>query len=162
MSSLDPLAVLEIDARNEVEALLMEFDDGWQVDSLEAFCKRLDRYESEKFRTVALVELVKIDLQRSWGAGNERLIEDYLDSFPQLGNLETVESELIAAEYGARRGVDAELCLAEYGTRFPAKFAEVKRIVRQLVESKTEGSPSPFHLQGERAQASIDTSRVDA
>ena len=69
MSPADPLAVLEVAERNELEALLMDFDQAWVPESLDEFGRRFASHPSQQFRDLALSNLVKVDLQRSWSAG---------------------------------------------------------------------------------------------
>lgn len=129
MSSSDPMAVLEIAARNELESLLMEFDGTWGPNSLDQYGGRLISHPDKEFRSLGLAELVKIDLHRSWAAGKGRLLEDYLRLFPPLGNTGSVRVDLIAAEYDARRD-DGLKVLAEMpslktlmlGTSFKERF----------------------------------------
>ena len=140
MSSPDPLAVLEIAARNELESMLMEFDGMWRPNSLDEYGGRLESHPNQEFRDLALAELVKIDLQRSWAAGKGRLIEDYLKMFPRLGKAESVRADLIAAEYDARNELDSELSLANYESRFPRQFQELKQLARRQMESNANSS----------------------
>ncbi|MEM6471175.1 MAG: family 16 glycoside hydrolase [Planctomycetota bacterium] len=160
MSSHDPLAVLEVAARNELESMLMEFDGKWEMESIGQFGERLLAHPDQKYRSLALAELVKIDLQRSWASGRGKLIEDYLRQFPSLGDRESVSADLIAAEYEARIGADSKLSLAGCESRFPRQFHEVKQLIRRLTDSSSQSS-SPTNRATQAGQASIDTSRID-
>ncbi len=161
MSSPDPLAVLEVAERNELESLLMEFDGNWRANSLDEYGRRVAFNPDQQYRRVAMAELVKVDLHRNWSGGNGRLLEEYLDQFPTLGNAESVTADLILAEYEARSTVDPELALASYESRFPKRFQQVKQLAGELFESSMADSSSPKRTEKELAQASIDTSRVD-
>ena len=162
MSSHDPLAVLEIATRNQLESMLMEFDGSWSPDSLDEYGEQIAFHPDEDYRSLALAELVKIDLQRTWSAGKGRLVEDYLGMFPALGNAESVSADLIAAEYDARNGVDSDLTLESYEGRFPKQIQRVKQLVSQLMESNAKSSSPKANKEKELGQASIDTSRVKA
>ena len=59
MSSPDPLVVLEVAARNELESLLMEFDGSWDSHLLDKFEQRIASHPQPKYRSVAMAELVK-------------------------------------------------------------------------------------------------------
>ncbi|MCM2372741.1 serine/threonine-protein kinase [Aporhodopirellula aestuarii] len=161
MSSPDPLAVLEVAERNELESLLMEFDGNWRANSLDEYGRRVALNPDQQYRRVALAELVKVDLHRNWSGGNGRLLDEYLDQFPTLGNTESVTADLILAEYEARSTVDPELALASYESRFPKRFQQVKQLAGELFDSSMTDSSSPKRTEKELAQASIDTSRVD-
>ncbi len=75
MSKPDQLATLNVEQRNELESLLMEFDQAWSPSLLSDYCARLESGESRRFRQVALSQLVKIDMQRQWSAGNRKELE---------------------------------------------------------------------------------------
>ncbi len=160
MSSTDPLAVLEVADRNELEALLMDFDQAWEPESLGKLGQRAASHPNQQYRDLALSELVKVDLQRSWSAASGRMLEEYLEKFPSLGNQESVDANLIIAEFEARSSVDSELVLASYESRFPSQFPQVKQLASQLLDSSMTDS-SPKRIKAELAQASIDTSRID-
>jgi hypothetical protein len=66
----DRLTTLTFENRNKLETMLMEFDESWTTSSLKKAAQLLatDAFEKD-FRQLAVVELVKIDLQRRWSAG---------------------------------------------------------------------------------------------
>ncbi len=156
MSSTDRLGVLEAGQRNELESLLMEFDQAWTPNSLNKFGSRLASHPDAAFHGIALAELVKIDLQRHWSAGNRRLLEDYLQQYPVLGAADSVAADLILAEFDARRGVDAGVAVADYEDRFPQQF----RVLEQLAGALLDSAESRRGV-GRSVQASTDTSRFD-
>ncbi len=159
MSSPDPLAVLEIAARNELELMLLEFDESWKQDSLDQYGERLVSHPDKNYQSLALAELVKIDLQRCWATGNGRLIEEYLRQFPLLGNAESISVDLIAAEYDARNGIDPNFSLASYEPRFPKQFEQVEQLAARPMDSGATASTPTKHAA--ELQASIDTSRIE-
>jgi hypothetical protein len=56
-----------------------------------------------RLRLPALVEMVKIDLERQWQLGRRISLEEYLKLYPELGAPETVSADLIQAEFKVRR-----------------------------------------------------------
>ena len=84
MSASKSLAGLAVEQRNQLESLLMDFDQNWRPGSLADFSRRLEPSASDAYRRLALTELVKIDLQRSWAARDGRPLEKYLAEFPGL------------------------------------------------------------------------------
>ena len=66
MSAADPLAVLQANERNELEALLLDFDENWAPGALEKTAGRVASNPSQRYGQLALAELVKVDLQRSF------------------------------------------------------------------------------------------------
>ena len=109
----------------------------------------------------ASAELVKIDLQRSWSAGEKRWLEDYLRRFPHLGTPESVDPDLIFAEYEACRNVIQDIDLRSYESRFPNQFDQLQRLERVAVDSAPAGSRMSRPTTTEPSQASIDTSRIE-
>src|SRR5271156_5393747 len=54
------------------------------------------------FRGAAMAELVKVDLERRWAAGDRRRVEDYLNQYPELrGNADSL-TEMVQQEYSVR------------------------------------------------------------
>ncbi|WP_182865310.1 family 16 glycoside hydrolase [Rhodopirellula sp. JC639] len=154
------LALLAVDQRNTLESLLMAFDLEWSADALVAYCDRLRSESTSPYREIAISELVKIDLHRSWSVGRTPLLEDYVRQISTLGTTETVSAELIVAEYEARRSAGSNVDLASYESRFPNQFARVRRLVSELVDSRL--TPHADHgPSAQPAQASIDTSRIE-
>jgi serine/threonine protein kinase/WD40 repeat protein len=151
MSSFNQLAVLAINQRNQLESLLMEFDQAWTPDLLGDYHDRLESDDNKMYRQLAIAELVKIDLQRSWSSGQGQLLEDYCKRIADLGDADSVDPDLILVEYAARRSVDADLDLQSYASRFPKQFEQVARRASEFLESNLASKP---------VQASIDTSRV--
>ena len=149
MSAEQSLAGLAVAQRNELESLLMEFDQDWRPDLLPDFCARLDSTGSDEYRRLALSELVKIDLQRRWAAGEGRLLEEYLGQFPSLGAVDEVAPDLILVEYDSRRSAEPDLELQSYSERFPQQFEELPRLAEQASESAARPP-----------EASIETSRI--
>ena len=161
MSAADPLAVLEVNERNELEALLLEFDESWTLGSFKQTARRVASHPSQQYGDLALAELAKVDLQRSWSAGNGRTLDEYLDQFPSLGTTDTVAADLVVAEFEARSNIDADLVLASYESRFPKQFSHVQELVSKLSESGVADSLRPKRTEAELGQASIDTSRIE-
>ncbi len=158
--SVDRLAVLEDAERNELESLLMDFDQGWEVSSLDQYTGVLASHPSARFRESATAELIKIDMQRSWATGEKRWLEEYLQRFPHLGTLETVDPDLIFAEYEARKNSDQDIDLDCYEARFPNQFDQLQRLGREWIDSTPTGSRLSRRTAAEPSQASIDTSRI--
>src|SRR3954452_17047667 len=59
----------------------------------------LMRGSLETQRLTALVEMIKLDLNRQCLQGRPVRLEWYLESFPELGTVESISPELILAEY---------------------------------------------------------------
>lgn len=147
MSPADPLAELDVARRNELESLLMEFDLNWTPELLAKICAAAEANPMSIPEKMTVSELVKIDMQRRWGIRRGQLLEYYLDQYPILGMAEDADTDLIVAEFEARRMTGETPDTDSYRERFPRQFDAFKRRVTDPSES--------------RVQASIDTSRID-
>jgi hypothetical protein len=67
----------------------------------------------EKFRSVALVELVRVDFERRWKKGQLRKIVEYLREYPEIRESGAF-SELLQAEFDFRRRAGDTPDVAEY------------------------------------------------
>jgi hypothetical protein len=152
----DRLTTLTFENRNKLETMLMEFDESWTTSSLKKAAQLLatDAFEKD-FRQLAVVELVKIDLQRRWSAGQGKLIEDYYQLLPTL-ELE-VDAELIVVEFNERRRVEKDVNISEYQDRFPDCYSDVTQIV-----SENEFFDNDISATVGPGQANIETSRIAA
>src|SRR5262249_1822023 len=109
----------------QLEAWLVDFDCRWAPGHLRA---RLLLLPAEApWRRHALVEMVKIDLERRWQHGERVGLADYLRDFPEL---ETLPADLLLAEGEVRRqSPDQPLTPAPHpavpptGLDWPAGFA---------------------------------------
>jgi serine/threonine protein kinase len=175
MSPVKSLRMLDATERNRLESLLLEFEGDWKSESLAKFEQMASVHPNKAFRHVALMELVKIDMQRRWSIGEPRRLETYLEQYSQLGDSASVPAELVAAEFEARRNTDSDLSWNDYAARFPKQCERAQVIVQQWQDSLDPGASDSASLGTPRAadsqaslrthpeelQASIDTSRVD-
>jgi tetratricopeptide (TPR) repeat protein len=77
-------------------------------------------------RRVALLTMIRIDLEQRWRQGRPTGVEVYLGQYPELGTVDTVPVELILAEYEARRQV-APVDVSAFLQRFPRRAEELRR-----------------------------------
>jgi serine/threonine protein kinase len=101
--------------------------EGWLIDFDRRWCPELMRVRAPAlpadapWRLPALIEMVKIDLERRWQRGERVVLADYLRDYPELGTPQTVAADLIRAEYDVRRQfgetVDPVAFLGLYGAR---------------------------------------------
>ncbi len=114
----DVLSGLDRSARARLESLLVRFDLNWGPDELATAVAGLPA--DEPTRRAALVELVKIDLERQWRAGRAALVEDYVRRYPALG---PATATLVRAEIEARGQAGAAAPRDEFHRRFPDLFS---------------------------------------
>src|SRR5262249_61557097 len=79
----DEFLRLPPEQRQALEAQLLDFDRNWDEGRLGVRAAALPA--DQPWRRPALVELVKIDLERRWQAGQPRRGEDYLGGVPPPG-----------------------------------------------------------------------------
>src|SRR5262249_34074011 len=83
-------------------------------------------------RAELLARLAQIDLERRWGsrvgepASDRWRLEDYVRVLPELGPVEQLPVDLIAAEYQALRSSGEPVTLDDYAERFPARWSELQ------------------------------------
>jgi WD40 repeat protein/tetratricopeptide (TPR) repeat protein len=83
--------------RLQLEAWLAEFEEAWDEHLLAARVERLPP-PGQPLRLPALIELVKIDLERNWQRGRHLTLGDYLARYPELGPAEALPPDLLLAE----------------------------------------------------------------
>src|SRR4051812_30182074 len=97
-SHLEHLADAE---RLRLEEMLLEFDRSWDEGRLGAVAGGLP--SDARLRRAALVEMVKIDLERRWQRGQRVGVDYYLNAVPELGPLDAAPPDLLLAEYEVRQ-----------------------------------------------------------
>src|SRR5262249_24965525 len=91
---------LTAEERGRLEAALVEVGLAWDEGQLGA---RLNAFPpGTPLRRAALVELVKVDLERQWQRGRRPALAVYLRDYPELGTAATLPAGLIRAEYEVR------------------------------------------------------------
>ncbi len=116
--------------RQKVEAWLLDFENSWTPVALGACAAKLPP-AGQPLRLPTLVEMVKIDLERQWRNGRPLRIEDYLNSFPELGTPETVAPYLLQAEYEVSRQFGDPATFATFARRFPRQADKLGRLLRR-------------------------------
>ncbi|HEY2880816.1 MAG TPA: protein kinase [Pirellulales bacterium] len=95
--------------------------DAYEAESGDSFPplkKYADRAQPE-FRAAALAELVKVDLERRWTAGDRRRTEDYLREYPELECGDFLP-EIVQQEYFLRSRNGETPSAGELSSRFPS------------------------------------------
>jgi predicted Ser/Thr protein kinase len=71
------------------------------------------------YQLAALVELVKVDMERRWLGGDQRRIEKYLGDYPELSASPAVIEDLLHQEYQVRSKNGSAPSVDELRSRFP-------------------------------------------
>src|SRR5262245_22341980 len=101
---------------HELEEVIQRFEDAWlsgDRPAIEAYLPSGD------IRSLALQELVHIDLERRLKSGEPTRVEEYLVRFPELARQDAVVLELLSAERELRHRRAPNDSIAEYQRRFP-------------------------------------------
>jgi hypothetical protein len=145
MTALDThLSELSDDKRQQLESWLVEFDLSWDDGKLAWWLGRLPP-RGDALRRAALVEMVKIDLERRWQRGQPARLEGYLKSLPELGAAEHVPADFLLAEFEARKHCGLPVDLAEFAQRFPRQADKLGRLVGRLSEEAASASNFALH-----------------
>jgi serine/threonine protein kinase len=142
MSASLSLAALAEKDRREVETWLADFQKGWDEKQLKNHVRKLPP-GSDPRRLPALLEIIKIDLQRHWEQGRRVKVETYLKAFPELPTAGLVP-ELIQAEFAARVRAGAPADLASFAQRFPDQVDLLKTL------GPTAPTPTPPQTEASR------------
>jgi hypothetical protein len=119
---------LSDEQRAQLEGWLVDFERTWDEGRLAA---RVRELPAGPLRFPALVELVKIDLERSWQRGRQIAVESYLRDYPELGTPDSVPADLLQAEHEARRQHGMDPSLSEFAARFPRRAEDLRRLLEQ-------------------------------
>jgi hypothetical protein len=85
----------------------------------------------DPLHVTALLELIPIDLDNRWARRERLLLEDYLDSYPELGSSDKLPVDLIYAEYRVRVQRRDTPTMESYRRRFPQQFAALETMVER-------------------------------
>jgi WD40 repeat protein/serine/threonine protein kinase len=139
-----PAASQSQDRTSSTEKLLEQFEIAWQdgaVPRIESVLNAGPPLPAATRREL-LEELIRIDLEYRWRQadqvrtgdplrGQPRL-EDYVAHFPELGRLDQLSVESIAAEYRVRRHWGDRPTHAEYLARFPHLGASLRPTLARI------------------------------
>ncbi|MCI0465275.1 MAG: PEGA domain-containing protein [Gemmataceae bacterium] len=124
-----------------LERWLREFDRTWEEGAL---ARRSGELPSDApWRLLALAGMVKSDLRHSWQAGYRKLLESYLNEFPELGTPDTVPLDLIQTEMQVRRQAGDPVSWSDLARRFPKQTEQLRRGLEQLYSKPTSPPPIP-------------------
>lgn len=113
------LDALSSDDWGVVNRIARDFEEAWVNDQSPTIEACLP--EEETTRAAALVELVRIDLEKRLARREEARVEQYVERFPELVNDQAVLTNLIVCEHDLRSQFES-VDSAEYRTRFPAVY----------------------------------------
>ncbi len=127
--------------RARLEAWRIDFERSWHEKLLRTRARDLANLE-EPLRLPALVEMVKIDLERQWQKSRPAKLEGYLSNYPELGTPDTVAPDLIRAEFEVRQQFGGSADLADFGKRFPRQLERLRELLRPGAGAPPRSSPA--------------------
>jgi serine/threonine protein kinase len=136
-----------------LEDLLIDFDQTWSASRLDALLASLTL--GDPLRLPALVEMIKIDLERHRKDGRTVALADYLRRYPELGTPASVHADLILAEYRVDRQFGTASGVSEFLERYPVRTEELRALLSDEDDSlslSTIGSPHREPRQALRGQ----------
>src|SRR5262245_31020262 len=134
---------LGVEERNRLERLLVEFEQSWHANRLAECVAELP--PEGALRAAALVEMVKIDLERRWQSGRRPTAEEYAERFPELLAADGVPLDLIEVELEAqRRAGTADV--ESFCRRFPAHGAALRELSSRTIQSNPAPRPAEVEL----------------
>jgi serine/threonine protein kinase len=118
----ESIAALPPLQRRMAEAWLTRFEENWNEQKLRECMQALPGQSS--LRRPLLIAMIEQDLGHHWDAGQPTVIESYLKEYPELGGIDEIPIELLAAEYKARQ--KHQHCdLADFAERFPTRIDDL-------------------------------------
>ncbi len=124
--------------RAKLEHVLVEFDRHWRAGRIVEAVRDLPNVG---WRRAAVVELVKIDLDRRWQGGKRPAVSHYLKQFPELGGTAAVPPELLQVEYQLREQYGPAPALAEYAEQYPAQVGVLESMLLATRLTMTPSQP---------------------
>ncbi len=116
------------EAWGEIEQWVTRFLAAWQVQP----CPPLHDYlpaQPAALRKLALIELIKADLEQRSTVQDFKALETYAVEFPEVLDEGELPLELICEEFHVRRAAGETVSLNRYCERFPKSSAALKRVI---------------------------------
>jgi serine/threonine protein kinase/formylglycine-generating enzyme required for sulfatase activity len=136
-----------------VQDLVTRFEDacqGGDIAKLEQFLLP----EGNPMRLLALIELIKSDLEIRWSRRKRILLEDYLKRFRELEAHPNHWPKLLYEEFRVRQKFGDKPVVADYQQRFPEQFRALEKM---LAECTLPPKPSPQSRTPEAEDAGTAT-----
>ena len=121
----DHLKNLSPTQRQQLDQGLHLFKQNWTATLMD---ETLDQMPANHpLRGASAVEMTRIDLSQRWKQGQRITLEEYLESYPELGTVHTLSVDLIRHEYKVRKANGDPPEIEEYWGRFPTQYEEFQQ-----------------------------------
>jgi serine/threonine protein kinase len=129
MSSPTNVGQLRTKEWEQLQGLAERFEADWSSPTPPDLANYLPA-PAHPLRSLALLELIKTDLEMRWKRGQVIGIEVYLKRFPELASSAKVIPQLLYEEYRVRQQFGDRPGLASYQSRFPEHFEELQKLAQ--------------------------------
>jgi hypothetical protein len=124
-----------------LESLLHRFEEAWNAGPPP---RPEDFLPADPARRRLLPEVLHIDLERRFKAGEDLRVESYLTRFPELAAETAVVLALLAREFALRLHREPDLSVREYANRFPHLRGELAAKLLAAADTPApKGPPLP-------------------
>ena len=126
------LGELTDDEWDRLQNIVDQFERSWQQANTPDRTVDLAAFlpsETDPLRTIALVELIKSELEIRWRRRQGVSLDYYLERFSELGRLCNLPPSLVYEEYRVRKRFGDKPELVEYQKRFPEQFSQFERLL---------------------------------
>lgn len=144
-ASTSSISQLDAGARDALTDWLAAFDLNWKPGLIET---QIDVLPSglQPFRSLALVELVKIDIERCWRHNVEATVESYVEKLSGFGSTEAVTADLLLTEWEARCRSGKTPRFGDFVRRFPKQADSLRQLIEradvQAAAERKSSSPA--------------------
>jgi hypothetical protein len=115
----------------------VDFDLHWRAGE---FARAVAGLPQACWRWAAIVEMIKIDMEKRWQHGESPALAEYRGVVPELAENDAIPVDLILADYHLRQECGAAPKLAVYVTEYPAQAAALCRLLRHKPSYSQAGS----------------------
>ena len=119
------------------EALFARFEREYRAGKRPEIIKYLEQAGAD--RVVCLRELVKLDIEYQWKLGQEAIVEDYFEQFPELATASQAIDDLVEEELIVRQRLGKLPTRSELRRRFPEDSARLVAMLDALPKSTRSG-----------------------
>lgn len=119
------------------EALFARFEREYRAGKRPEIIKYLEQAGDD--RVVCLRELVKLDIEYQWKLGQEAIVEDYFEQFPELATASQAIDDLVEEELIVRQRLGKLPTRSELRCRFPEDSARLVALLEALPKSTRSG-----------------------
>ncbi len=116
---------------------LERYIDAWEAGGAPPELADFLPAEPPGLRRLGLIELVKLDMENRWDRGERRLLESYVETFPELSVDGLLPQDLIYEEQHIRKQNGDAIEPGEYERRFPQQAKDLVKLLEATTSKAT-------------------------